>query len=402
MKVHGEISRRMAEQTWLINSMISLTGPDICWGMSNIIQYMIGGDIAGDVQSIRGMCRKYDDISPAYARFAVKREEIAKKAETEGHLVTAADSYYAASVLYGCAMFPIHEDDNADNITYNQKKVECYNKYIKYSRRHIERVEIPFEGKSLAGLLHLPPKQTGKVPCVLDIIGMDGFKEESNPLYGEKYIERGMAVFTLDYPGHGEALINKIYCTTDNVVKAEQLAVDYLSARPEIDANNIVLSGISFGSFWPILMAGNDHRIKAMATRLFCHEPGFNTLFNTNQPAFKARFIWMAGCKTEEEFDEYAKTLTWKGAADKIECPVFMIGGGADGLSPIENTFDLFNTIKTPKQLKIFKGEGHSCPSAHIDCTTLVADWLRDRIDGRPMAPSDIVYLDQMWHETRK
>ena len=98
-------------------------------------------------------------------------------------------------------MFPIHEDDNADNIAYNAKKVECYNKFIKYSRRPIERVEIRFEGKTLAGLLHLPPNRTGKVPCVLDVIGMDGFKEQSNSLYGEKHIERGLAVFTLDYPG---------------------------------------------------------------------------------------------------------------------------------------------------------------------------------------------------------
>ncbi len=401
MRPGGEISRRMREQTWLINGMIALTGPDICWGMSNIAQNQIGGDVAGDLQSIRNMSRKYDDISPAYAKFAIKREEIARKAEAEGHLVTAADSYYAAAFFYGCAMFPIHEDDNGDNIAYNSKKVECYNKYIKYSRRPIERVELPFEGKVLAGLLHLPSRRTGKVPCVLDVIGMDGFKEQSNSLYGEKHVERDMAVFTLDYPGHGEALINKIYCTPANVVEAARLAVDYLSARPEIDAGKIVVSGISFGSFWPILIAASDPRIKALATRLFCHEPGFNTLFNANQPAFKARFIWMAGCKSEKEFDEYAKTLTWKGVAEKIKCPVFLLGGGADGLSPIEHTFDLFNTIKAPKLLTVFKGEGHSVPSAHVDCVTLVTDWLRDRIDGKPMAPSEIVYLDQMWHETK-
>jgi dienelactone hydrolase len=400
--MHKEISHRMREQAWTINNMISLSGPDICWGMSNIMQFQIGGDVAGDIMSIRGMCRKYGDISPAYARFAAKREALGKSAEAAGHLVTAADSYYAAALFYGCAMFPIHEDDNAANIAYNQKKVECYNQYIKYSRRPIERVEIPFEGKSLAGLLHLPSNRTGKVPCVLDVVGMDGFKEQSNSLYGEKHIERSMAVFTLDYPGHGEALINKIYCTTDNVVKAAKLAVDYLLTRPEIDANKIVVSGISFASFWPILIAANDPRIKAVGTRLFCHEPGFDTLFNTNQPAFKARFIWMAGCKTEEEFDKFAKTLTWKGAAEKIKCPVFLVGGEADNLSPIEHSLDLFNTLKSPKKLMIFRGEGHSVPSSHVDCVTLVVDWLRDRLDGKPMAASETVYTDPMRSELKR
>jgi cephalosporin-C deacetylase-like acetyl esterase len=394
--MHAEIAHRMREQAWMINNMISLTGPDICWGMSNIANFQIGGDVAGDITAIRGMCRKYEDISPAYARYAAKREEMAKRAEAEGHLVTAADSYYAAAFFYGCAMFPIHEDDNKENIAFNAKKIACYNKFIKYSRRPIERVELPFEGKSLAGLLHLPPNRTGKVPCVLDLVGMDGFKEQSNSLYGEKHVERGFAVFTLDYPGHGEALINKIYCTTENVVRAYKQSVDYLLTRPEIDANNIFVSGISFASFWPILIAGNDHRIKAMATRLFCHEPGFDTLFNTNQPAFKARFIWMAGCKTEAEFDQFAKTLTWKGVADKIQCPVFMVGGECDNLSPIENTFAIFNTIQTPKKLMIFKGEGHSVPSSWVDCCTIVTDWMRDRYEGKPMAQSEIVYTNSL------
>ena len=84
MKIHGEISRRMREQTWMINNMISLTGPDICWPMSSIALGGIGPDVAGDVMSIKGMCRKYDDISPAYARYALKREEMAKRAEDKG------------------------------------------------------------------------------------------------------------------------------------------------------------------------------------------------------------------------------------------------------------------------------------------------------------------------------
>lgn len=401
MKTHGEVSRRMREQYWLIDRAIALHGPDICWPMSSIALGGIGPDVAGDIQNIRASCKKYDDVSREYAKYAVKREEMAKRAEAEGHLVTAADCYYAAAFLYGCAMFPIHEDDHEENIAFNDKKVECYKKFIRCSRRPVERVEIPFEDSSLPGYLHLPENRTRKVPCILDVIGMDGFKEQSNPLYADKHLERGMAVFALDYPGHGEALIRKIKCTADNVVQAERAAVDYLTTRPEIDADKIAVSGISFGSFWSVLMAAHDDRFKAVAGRLFCHEPGFNSLFNVAQPPYKARFIWMAGYEDEDEFDKFAKTLTWKGLAAKIKCPFLMVGGEFDELSPLEYTYDLYNEIKTPKKLVVYEGQTHSLHHAYADATAVVADWLQDRLDGKPME-SEIIYIDMMGRITKK
>ena len=401
MRKRGEIARRMREQAWLVDRAIQLLGPDICWPMSSIALGGIGPDVAGDIQYIRANIKKYNDVSGEYAKFAVKREEMAKRAEDEGHLITAGEYYFAASFLYGCAMFPIHEDDDKENIAYNAKKVECYNKFIKYSRRPVERVELPFEGKSLPGLLHLPANRSGKVPCVLDMIGMDGFKEQSNSLHADKHLERGMAVFAIDIPGHGESLINKIRCNPETVVRAGKVAVDYLVKRPEIDADKIAVSGISFGSFWSILIAAHDSRMKAVAGRLFCHEPGFNTIFNCAQPPYKARFIWMAGYENEDEFDKFAQTLTWKGLAAKIKCPFLMAGGEWDELSPLEYTYDLYNEVKTPKKLVVFEGQTHSLHHAYVDASTIVADWLRDRLDGKPMK-SEIVYVDMFGRQTKK
>jgi cephalosporin-C deacetylase-like acetyl esterase len=401
MKKHGEVCQRFAQQQWLVDKVIQTSGPDICWPMSSIALGSAGPDVAGDVVSIRANVKKYDDVSGEYAKIAVKREEMAKRAEDEGHLVTAGDNYYAASIFYGFAMFPIHEDDHETNIAYDAKKTECYDKFIKYSQRPVRKVEIPFERKSLPAILHLPTNRTGKVPCVVDITGMDGFKEQQNPLCGEKLLARGMAVLALDIPGQGECLIRDIRCTADNVARAGKAAIDYLTKCPEIDANKIAASGISFGSFWVTMMAAYDNRFKAVAGRLFCHEPGFNTIFNVAQPAYKARFIWMAGYDKEEEFDKYAQTLTWKGQADKIKCPVLLIGGEFDELSPIGYTYDLYNEIKTPKKMVVYKGQTHSLHNAYVDAATLTADWISDRLEGKPMQ-SEIIYLDAMGRQTKK
>ncbi|MFC1869518.1 alpha/beta hydrolase [Thermodesulfobacteriota bacterium] len=401
MKKYPELSRRMSEQGWLIDKVIQTSGLDICWPMSSIALGTVGPDVAGDVMSIRSNVKKYADISREFARVAIKREAMAKRAQDEEHLVTARDSYFAAAIFYSMAVWPIHEDDNDINIAYSAKKNECYDKYIPLAPHSIERAEIPFEGKSLPGLLHFPANRPPKMPCVLDITGMDGSKESQNPLYGEKHLERGMAVFVLDLPGQGECLIRKISYTPERIAQAGKAAVDYLTTRPEIDTEKIAVSGISSGSLSAIQMAAYDERFKAVAARLFCHEPGFNTLFNVAQPAYKARFMWMAGYDDEDEFDKFAKTITSKGLGIKIGCPFLIVGGEDDELSPIEYSYDLYNEVTSPKKMVVYEGQTHSLHHAYMDATTIVTDWLRDRLDGKPMQ-SEVIYIDMMDRETKK
>jgi dipeptidyl aminopeptidase/acylaminoacyl peptidase len=390
----------MREQKWLIDKVILTTGPDLTWGMSSIAMARVGPDVAGDVISIRANVKKYASISREYARVAAKREAMAKKADTEEHLVTARDNYFAAAVFYGCAMWPVREDDNEMNIAYSARKNECYDKYIESAPHSIERVEIPFDDASLPGLLHLPPNQTKNVPCVLWVNGMDGFKEQTVPAYGDKHLERGMAVFIVDIPGVGESLIRKIRCTADNIPRAAVAALDYLTAHPDIDHDKIAVTGPSSGSLLAMQVAANDNRFKAAAGRLFCLEPGFNTLFNEFIPLSKERYMWMAGYDDEDEFDKFAKTLTTKGLGDKIKCPVLIVGGEDDELSPIEYAYDLYNEITTPKKMVVYKGQGHGLPGSSADAEALVADWLRDRLDGKAMQ-SEIVYIDMMGREDR-
>jgi fermentation-respiration switch protein FrsA (DUF1100 family) len=69
---------------------------------------------------------------------------------------------------------------------------------------HITRaVEIPYQGKSLPGWLHLPPtyRPGDRVPCVIVVGGMDSTKEISVALTGDQMLSRGIAVFLFDGPG---------------------------------------------------------------------------------------------------------------------------------------------------------------------------------------------------------
>jgi dienelactone hydrolase len=396
-----ERCKRMAEQRWLIDKVIQSVGIDFCWPMSAIAMGVPGSNAAGDVMSVRMRAKKYADIPREFTRIAVKREGMANQAEGEGHFITARDNYFRASVFYGMAQWPFHDDDIEENIWLDSKKVECYQKYIEHAPHSIERIEIPFEGKSFPAYLHLPANRPGKVPCVVSIDGMDNFKEAMHELYGDKLLERGMAVFSMDGPGQGESNIRKIRCTSDNFPRASQAALEYLLKRPEIDADKIGISGRSMGSFWVTQSVAFEPRFKAAAVMLSCHEPGMNTIFNKASPTFKARYMWMAGYKDEDGFDKFAQTLTLKGVGAKIKCPFLIVAGGDDELSPVENSYNLYKEIQSPKKIVVYEGELHELENSQLEAQVLVADWLRDRLVGKPMQ-SESITVDMMGHEIKK
>lgn len=388
--MHKARVRRMAEQRWIIDKIIQTVGVDFAWNMSRATLGTIGLDVASDITSIQLRVKRYADISREFARVATKRELMAQKAEAEGHIITARDNYFAGAIFYGMAQWPIHEDDNEKNIALNTKQCDCYDRFIKHSPHPIERVEIPFEGKSLPGLLHFPSKLGKKMPCVIYTDGMDGFKEFLVPLYGDKLLERGMVVLAIDGPGQGESCIRKIRCTTDNFALAGRAGMDFLMKRPEIDADRIAICGMSMGSFWVTQIAAHDERFKAAAVMQVCHEPGMNTIFNSASPTFKSRYMWMAGYEDESKFDKFAETLTVQGLGTKIKCPFLIVAGEDDQLSPIEYSYNLYDEIKAPKKIIVYEGKGHSIEGHRIEVRTLVADWLKDRLDGKPMESEQI------------
>jgi fermentation-respiration switch protein FrsA (DUF1100 family) len=393
--------RRFAEQRWLLDQIIQANG--IEWDQPRIAYTLgpCGPEATPDFNTVRQRVRKFTDIAREYAAAAARREALAQQYEREGRYVAARESYFIAALLWGAAQWPIFEN-NAANLSYNERKVACYQKWIAYAPRRIERVEIPFGDRSLPAYLHFPPGWNGEpLPCVLSIDGMDGSKEIMHAMYGDKILERGLASLAIDGPGQGECCTRGIYVTQENFKEAGRAALAWLRARPEIDAERIAVFGVSFGSFWATQVATVDDRLKGCAVVFVCHEPGAYTLFNMASPTFKLRFMYMAGYEDEAEFDRFAEGLRLDGRG--VKCPWLCLAGEDDELSPIEHTYALFDAIPQPKQLIVYQGERHALggPAATLGPNWLntVADWLRDRLDGKPLR-SERVYVDVTGRQT--
>jgi cephalosporin-C deacetylase-like acetyl esterase len=383
-------TRRFVEQRWLIDNIIRANGIDWDQPRTVYLNAPLGLEASADFAAIRQRVQKFADCSPAFQAVGYRREARAVEARDAGKTVTARENFLMAAVHWGAAQWPF-EENNEENLFCNRRKRECYQAYAAIAAHRIEEAWVPFKGWKLPAWLHLPPGyQRGKLPVVVTIPGMDSFKEISVAMYGDRWLSRGMAVLAVDGPGQYESAVLGIPVTLDNWMAAGTAIMNWLAKRPEIDIAKVGLAGNSFGSFFCTVAAGNEPRFKAVAVTSPNLEPGCHTIFEQASPTFKQRFMYMAQISNEDRFDEFRRTLSWKGHAEKIRMPYLCVGGESDELCPIENVYTMFHAMKGPRQLVIYQDSRHAIggvPSATLGpyLPSLVADWIAARMSGVPL-----------------
>ena len=389
--------RRFSEQRWTIDNIIQSNGIDWDQARSMYLQAPCGIESLADFAGIRLRVKKMADIGPAFEGVARRREAIARQAEESGDMVTARDNYFMAAVHWGAAQWTFDENNEA-NIFLNNKKRACYANFARLADHRVEAVWVPFKNTALPAWLHLPADyKGGRIPAVVSLPGMDSFKEISVALYGDRWLNRGIAVLALDGPGQYEAPIVGVRVSMENWIAAASAVYDWLAARPEIDPDRVAVAGNSFGSFFGTIMVANEPRYRACAVSATCLEPGCHTIFEEASPTFKKRFMWMAGYTDEAKFDVFIKDFTWEGHVEKIRCPYLCLAGEAEELSPLVYTEQLFAKLKAPKRLVIYQDARHGIngvPAVNLGPfpPILMADWTAARLAGKPF-PSERWYV---------
>jgi dienelactone hydrolase len=385
------IVKRFDEQRWVLDNVIQANGVD--WDQSHTAVAIHAGGPAAvpDMKELRERVKRLVDIGPAFETLAKKREAMAKDAERSGNKAAARDNYYLAANYWASAMWTIDEV-NPKLKALNDKKRETFDKYASLADHRIEWIELAYRGKTLPAIFHLPPGyQSGaKVPVIVAVSGMDGFKERSVSLVKDTWMERGYAVLAFEGPGYWEPPLRGIYVDVPGWAEAATTLADWLVQRPEIDAGKIGMTGVSYGSFFTAIMMAADARYKACAVIGTCYEPGGETIFNRASPTFKKRFMFMSGITDEREFDEFRTTIDWNGYAQKIKGAYMVACGEYDQLCPLEHTEAFAKALGGPKQLVVYEGGNHS-----IALTTATqngpeprayqAEWLAARLQGKPL-----------------
>ena len=384
---HGP--RRWHEQRWLVNVAIRTDGLEWDQPRMGYTLKPIGVDATFDFRWVDQQVNKFADITPAFCAAAERREHKAVEAEKAGHVVAAREHYFIAALLWASAEWPIWETTQ-QLVDLDDRKNDCYAAYARHADHHVERVELDFEGGTLPGWFHLPPGWDGRpLPTVLACGGMDAPKELNVAMYGDKLLQRGFAVFSVDGPGQGEAPIRGVHMKTRNWVDAGEVWMDFLRGRDEVDTEQIAAFGLSFGSFWMTQVAATQPDLRGCAVGLVCHEPGGHTIFEQASPTYKARYMWMADIDDEDAFDRFAQTLDLRDLVEGMSVPWLVLAGEEDELSPIEYSYDLVARAGGPSSLLVYAGERHAFSGAPStvhgpNWNTYAYDWLLDRVNGIP------------------
>ena len=336
-------------------------------------RFVASGVPLTDFEEVTAGISRWDEWCAAWSARAAIHEEIGRKALADGCKLSAGEHLTRAAILYhfGKFMF-VHDIEQMKRA--HRKVIECRGLALPLLPVPGERVEIPYLGKRLAGTLRMPGGG-GKRPVVVMCVGLDSTKEEMEG-YENNFLARGMATLSFDGPGQGEAEYDiPIRGDYEVAVKA---VVDYIETRPDLDAARVGLWGVSLGGYYSARAAAFEKRVKACISLSGPYNwvETFDGRNELSREAFRVR----SHCKNMEEAREAAKKLTLEGVAKNITCPIFVVGGELDNLTPPHNAKRIASEVSGPCELLIVKGGNHVANNRRYMFQTQTADWMAQRL----------------------
>jgi pimeloyl-ACP methyl ester carboxylesterase len=186
----------------------------------------------------------------------------AQAALSRGDAESARKAYLRACTYYRAPMFVMSPKAPAFREYWRQMH-GCFRRAVPLFDRPVEVVEVPFQGKRLAGYFWKVDGSGRRRPTLIVFGGIETFGEDCYFLIGPSGAARGYNVLAVDLPGQGVNPDQGLYFGARMEVPLKAV-VDYALARPEVDAGRLVVHGISWGGHIVFKGAAHDPRIRAM------------------------------------------------------------------------------------------------------------------------------------------
>ncbi|WP_040686768.1 alpha/beta hydrolase family protein [Nocardia vinacea] len=356
------------------------------------------------------------DYDSWYDEWLATADRVAGAART-AHRVSARDGYLRASNYYRAAEFFLHGNAADPRIRHAyDASVECFRAAIELADQVIEPVLIPYEGTTLPGYFYRADDSGEPRPTVVMHNGFDGTVEEMHFFGAAAAVERGYHVLSFDGPGqpgtrHHQGLAFRP--DWENVVGP---ALDYVAARPEVDADRIALFGVSMGGVLAPRAAAFDQRVAALIAVDGIYDLG--DISTAGLPGERAELERRLRAAADPELDAAIEVamaanpvMRWAishgmyamdvstprafaasyldyhvrdGIAEKIACPTLVCAGAEDGFfkGQPERLFAHLTCPKTLLEFTVEEGADAHCQSgAQRFAFARIYDWLDDTFD---------------------
>ncbi|GAA4558834.1 alpha/beta hydrolase family protein [Planotetraspora kaengkrachanensis] len=337
-------------------------------------RFTTNGVTVHDFQRVTRGLENWADWCSAWSKVATEHENLGRDALAAERFLSAGQHLSRAAVYYHFAKFVFVEDLDQMREAHG-RAVACLNDALPYLSPAGRRIEIDFEGTTLPGVLRLPAG-TGPHPVVLMLSGLDSTKEELRSTE-DTFLERGLATFSVDGPGQGEAEYD-LPIRGDWSLPGKAI-LDALAAEPDIDENRIAVWGVSLGGYYaPRVAAAAGDRVKACVALAGPYNFGdcWDGLPLLTRQTFQVR----SGAGSQEEAHAIASTLNLDGSAENISAPLLIVFGRKDRLIPWPHAERLASTAGGDTELLMLEEGNHGCADLAPWHRPYTADWVADRL----------------------
>ncbi len=347
----------------LVKSAIAHWGP----------RFVANGVALTDFEEVTASIASWQDWCRAWSARAAMHEQMGRAALANNKHLSAGEHLQRAGVYYHFAKF-LFVHDAAQMKAAHMKAVECRKLALAHIAPPGERVAIPFEGRTLYGILR-KPTGAAKPPVMVMVCGLDSCKEETDA-YEAPFLARGIATLVFDGPGQGEAEYDlPIRGNYETAVKA---VFDFVETRRDVDASRIGLWGVSLGGYYAPRAAAFEPRVKACIALSGPYDfaEAWDGLPDLTREAFRVR----SHCATQAEAKRNAAALSLKGVASRIACPIFIVTGKLDRVVPWQDAERLARDVKGPCELLIVEDGSHVANNRGYRWRLQTADWMAERL----------------------
>ncbi|MBO0755231.1 MAG: prolyl oligopeptidase family serine peptidase [Bradyrhizobiaceae bacterium] len=336
-------------------------------------RFVSNGVALTDFEEVTAQIEHWDQWCKAWSARAALHESAGREALAREKYLSAGEHLQRAGVYYHFAKF-LFVHDLPQMRSAHRKAVECRSLALPYLRPPGERVEIPYDGKRLFGILRKPPG-VARPPVVVMACGLDSAKEETDA-YEQPFLARGLATLAFDGPGQGEGEYE--FAIRGDYEIAVKAVIDFVEKRSDIDPSRLGIWGVSLGGYYAPRAAALEPRIKACIALAGPYDLGeaWGGLPEITREAFRVR----SHCATEADAQRNAATLTLKGVANNITCPILIITGKLDRVIPWQHAERLAHEVRGPVELMIIEDGNHVANNRVYRWRSQAADWMVDQL----------------------
>jgi dienelactone hydrolase len=338
-------------------------------------RFTANGVTPADFARVTASVQTWPEWCAAWVAFGEQHEALGREALAEGRLRSGGEHLAQAAAYYHFAKFVFVEDVEQMKAAH-ARAVAAYTDALPHLDPPGRRVEIPFENGRLVAVIRTPYGE-GPFPVVLMIPGLDSTKEEIRSTE-QTFLDRGLATFSVDGPGQGEAEYD-VKIRGDWGPVAEVL-YDAIGAQPDLDRSRLGVWGVSLGGYYAVrVTAALGERASAGVALAgpFNFGECWDGLPSLTRDTFRVR----SGTSSDDEARAVANTLDLSGVAGDVSAPMLLVFGKKDRLIPYQQAEKVHAAVPG-SELLMLEQANHGCADYAPWHRQRTADWLAHHLGG--------------------